>query len=230
MARRRTPDRSSTGQQNGVAPMRIVVPDKSDIGRLNALGVDLAEYVSARTGGNRVQSRSTTASRCMRSSARLKARRCVTRASTCRTPSPTRATTRRTWPSGPPAIRAATAATASTDTLTVLRAEWFSSLSRMQENRGTAIWPGRTGPVTDVLYSAAGNSADEHWYSRGIIGWDLEVGADIYNPATGWFSAVGFQPPFAERHEEAMEFANGNIAILEVAGRTRPTRSSPRPH
>ncbi|MFI6328544.1 M14 family zinc carboxypeptidase [Micromonospora chersina] len=97
---------------------------------------------------------------------------------------------------------------------------WTSSdyiLSRVQEYRGTAIWPGRTGPVTDVLYSAAGNSADEHWYNRGIIGWDFEVGADIYNPATGRFSAVGFQPPFAEGHEEAMEFANGNIAILEVA-------------
>jgi hypothetical protein len=97
---------------------------------------------------------------------------------------------------------------------------WTSSdyiLSRVQEYRGTAIWPGRTGPVTDVLYSAAGNSADEHWYNRGIIGWDFEVGADIYNPATGRFDGVGFQPPFSEGHEEAMEFANGNIGILEVA-------------
>ncbi|WP_167667575.1 M14 family zinc carboxypeptidase [Micromonospora narathiwatensis] len=97
---------------------------------------------------------------------------------------------------------------------------WTSSdyiLSRVQEYRGTAIWPGRTGPVTDVLYSAAGNSADEHWYNRGIIGWDFEVGADVYNPTTKRFTAVGFQPTFAEGHEEAMEFANGNIGILEVA-------------
>ncbi|MFJ8577319.1 M14 family zinc carboxypeptidase [Micromonospora sp. NPDC093277] len=97
---------------------------------------------------------------------------------------------------------------------------WTSSdyiLSRVQEYRGTAIWPGRTGPVTDVLYSAAGNSADEHWYNRGIIGWDFEVGADVYNPTTKRFTAVGFQPSFAEGHEEAMEFANGNIGILEVA-------------
>ena len=97
---------------------------------------------------------------------------------------------------------------------------WTSSdyiLSRVQEYRGTAIWPGRTGPVTDVLYSAAGNSADEHWYNRGIIGWDFEVGADIYHPATNRFSAVGFQPSFAEGHAEAMEFANGDIGILEVA-------------
>ncbi|GAA4594862.1 hypothetical protein GCM10023194_62930 [Planotetraspora phitsanulokensis] len=28
---------------------------------------------------------------------------------------------------------------------------------------------------------------------------------------------MGFQPDFAEGHEEAMEFANGQIAILEVA-------------
>ncbi|MGW0589415.1 M14 family zinc carboxypeptidase [Streptosporangium sp. NPDC002607] len=90
-------------------------------------------------------------------------------------------------------------------------------LSAVQSWRGTAIWPGRTGPVTDVLYSAAGNSADEHWYNRGIIGWDFEVGADVYNPETKRFQAVGFQPPFEEGHEEAMEFAAGQIGILEVA-------------
>ncbi|GES13255.1 hypothetical protein Amac_068520 [Acrocarpospora macrocephala] len=90
-------------------------------------------------------------------------------------------------------------------------------LSAVQAHRSTAIWPGRTGPVPDVLYSAAGNSADEHWFNRGIIGWDFEVGADLYDPATGRFQAVGFQPPFSEGHEEAMEFANGQIAILEVA-------------
>jgi hypothetical protein len=90
-------------------------------------------------------------------------------------------------------------------------------LSAVQAWRGTAIWPGRTGPVPDVLYSAAGNSADEHWFNRGIIGWDFEVGADLYNQTTKRFEAVGFQPPFAEGHEEAMEFSSGQIAILEVA-------------
>ncbi|MFJ2030223.1 M14 family zinc carboxypeptidase [Streptosporangium sp. NPDC087985] len=97
---------------------------------------------------------------------------------------------------------------------------WTASdhiLSAVQSWRGTGIWPGRTGPVPDVLYSAAGNSADEHWFNRGIIGWDFEVGADIYNPKTNRFEAVGFQPPFAEGHEEAMEFASGQIGILEVA-------------
>ncbi|WP_248965141.1 hypothetical protein [Sphaerisporangium perillae] len=52
-----------------------------------------------------------------------------------------------------------------------------------------------------MLYSAAGNSADEHWFNRGIIGWDFEVGADVYDQATGQFQAAGFQPPFAEGHE-----------------------------
>ncbi|MEU9888827.1 M14 family metallopeptidase [Sphaerisporangium sp. NPDC051011] len=90
-------------------------------------------------------------------------------------------------------------------------------LSAVQSWRGTAIWPGRTGPVPDVLYSAAGNSADEHWFNRNIIGWDFEVGADVYNATTKQFEPVGFQPPFAEGHEEAMEFSSGQIAILEVA-------------
>ncbi|ACZ90798.1 M14 family zinc carboxypeptidase [Streptosporangium roseum] len=90
-------------------------------------------------------------------------------------------------------------------------------LSAVQSWRGTAIWPGRTGAVPDVLYSAAGNSSDEHWFNRGVIGWDFEVGADVYDPATKQFQAVGFQPGFAEGHEEAMEFAGGQIGILEVA-------------
>ncbi|GLW09209.1 hypothetical protein Misp01_43380 [Microtetraspora sp. NBRC 13810] len=90
-------------------------------------------------------------------------------------------------------------------------------LSAVKSWRGTAIWPGRTGPVPDVLYSAAGNSADEHWYGRGIIGWDFEVGADLWDPATKTFQPVGFQPPFAEGHQEAMEFSSGQIGILEVA-------------
>lgn len=97
---------------------------------------------------------------------------------------------------------------------------WNSSrhiLSAVQQHRGTAIWPGYTGPVIDVLYSAAGNSADEAWYSKGIIGWDFEVGADLWNPATKDWEGVGFQPPFSEGHEEAMEFANGQIGILQVA-------------
>lgn len=107
---------------------------------------------------------------------------------------------------------------------------WSASdhiLNAVQQSRGTAIWPGRTGPVTDVLYSAAGNSADEDWYNRGIIGWDFEVGADKYNPQTGQYEEVGFQPDFAEGHDEAMEFANGQIGILDVALAYEKDKRSP---
>ncbi|MEV1178849.1 M14 family metallopeptidase, partial [Nonomuraea sp. NPDC049784] len=83
--------------------------------------------------------------------------------------------------------------------------------------RGTVTWPQQTGPVTDVLYSAAGNSADELWYDYGVYGWDFEVGADLWNPATRAWEGVGFQPPFAEGHAEAMEFAAGLISLAGVA-------------
>ena len=53
-------------------------------------------------------------------------------------------------------------------------------LQRIKDVRGTAILPERTGPIADVLYSAAGNSADEHWYNRGVIAYSFEVGADRY--------------------------------------------------
>ena len=42
-------------------------------------------------------------------------------------------------------------------------------LERIKDSRGTVILPERTGPIADVLYSAAGNSADEAWYRKGII-------------------------------------------------------------
>lgn len=78
-------------------------------------------------------------------------------------------------------------------------------LDHVKSHRGTVVTPARTGPVIDVLYSAAGNSADEHWYHRGIFGWDFEVGD------------IGFQPSWEDAHEEAMEFASGIIGLLEVA-------------
>ncbi|MGP3960641.1 M14 family metallopeptidase [Nonomuraea sp. 3N208] len=83
--------------------------------------------------------------------------------------------------------------------------------------RGTVTWPQQTGPVTDVLYSAAGNSADELWYDYGVFGWDFEVGADLWNSQTRTWEGVGFQPPFSEGHEEAMEFATGLISLIGVA-------------
>ncbi|MCA2225368.1 M14 family zinc carboxypeptidase [Nonomuraea aurantiaca] len=83
--------------------------------------------------------------------------------------------------------------------------------------RGTVTWPQQTGPVTDVLYSAAGNSADELWYDHGVFGWDFEVGSDLWNPTTRMWAGVGFQPPFSEGHAEAMEFASGLISLIGVA-------------
>ncbi|MER7499765.1 M14 family zinc carboxypeptidase [Nonomuraea pusilla] len=83
--------------------------------------------------------------------------------------------------------------------------------------RGTVTWPQQTGPVTDVLYSAAGNSADELWYDFGVFGWDFEVGSDLWNPEKRTWEGVGFQPPFSEGHAEAMEFASGLIALIGVA-------------
>jgi zinc carboxypeptidase len=83
--------------------------------------------------------------------------------------------------------------------------------------RGTVTWPQQTGPVTDVLYSAAGNSADELWYDLGVYGWDFEVGNSIWNAETKQWEEVGFQPPFEEGHDEALEYASGLIAMIGVA-------------
>jgi hypothetical protein len=57
-------------------------------------------------------------------------------------------------------------------------------LNRIKGVRDTAILPERTGPIADVLYSAAGNSADEHWYNRDVIAYSFETGADIFGPTS----------------------------------------------
>ncbi|MCK2220221.1 zinc carboxypeptidase [Actinomadura sp. ATCC 31491] len=93
--------------------------------------------------------------------------------------------------------------------------------------RGTVVWPQQTGPVTDVLYSAAGNSADELWYDHGVYGWDFEVGADLWNAQTGAWEGVGFQPPFSEGHQEALEFAAGLISLIGVAADYRDDSRKP---
>jgi hypothetical protein len=103
-----------------------------------------------------------------------------------------------------------------------------SVLERIYSYRKTAILPAQTGPVTDVLYSAAGNSADEAYYKHGIIGYDFEIGA-TKRLADGTTASPGFQPPFGavpiggnaalanEGHDEGMEFAHGNYALLQSA-------------
>lgn len=100
-------------------------------------------------------------------------------------------------------------------------------LSRIKEFRGTVVWPGRTGPVVDVLYSASGNSGDEHFYDDelsndpDIYAWDFEVGAPLWDETTQtWDTSAGgfFWPDFeTEGFHQAMEFANGWYGILEVA-------------
>lgn len=93
-------------------------------------------------------------------------------------------------------------------------------LNRIKQVRGTVVLPERTGPIADVLYSAAGNSADDHWYRKGIISYSFEAGADRFtSTSTGTTqSAVGFQPSYAtEGKFEALEFASGNYGLLETA-------------
>ncbi len=91
-------------------------------------------------------------------------------------------------------------------------------LDRIKSYRGTAVLPSRTGPVADVLYSAAGNSADEAYYNHGIVGYDFEIGADRFTGTGTDQTEVGFTPPYnAEGHDEGMEFAHGNYALLDSA-------------
>ncbi len=66
-------------------------------------------------------------------------------------------------------------------------------LDRIYNFRHTAVLPQQTGPVLDVLYSAAGNSADEAYYNHGIIGYDFEIGASKVLP-NGTSQGTGFQP------------------------------------
>jgi hypothetical protein len=118
-------------------------------------------------------------------------------------------------------------------------------LSHIRSSRGTVVLPQRTGPIADVLYSAAGNSADDQYYRRGIIAYSFEAGAQriSVNPTTGAISKsnVGFQPCFGgpgtnggqgascgsvaapnpllvnEGHDSTMEFTEGNYGLLQGA-------------
>jgi hypothetical protein len=108
-------------------------------------------------------------------------------------------------------------------------------LGRIAEHRGTVVEPGRTGPIIDVLYSAAGNSADDVWYNsleRGepIYAWNFEAGADRYTGggSSGWQTPGQFWPDFAaEGFDQAMEFANGVYGLLEVAAEFQADDTAP---
>ena len=116
-------------------------------------------------------------------------------------------------------------------------------LARIKEHRNTVIEPERTGPIADVLYSAAGNSADDMYYRKGIIAYSFEAGSRIFSvdqqtgvitrtdPGGGGFE--GFRPPFeTEGRHEAFEFADGNFGLLEsalaVRARRHPAGRGPR--
>ncbi|MFC0033085.1 M14 family zinc carboxypeptidase [Micromonospora chaiyaphumensis] len=77
-------------------------------------------------------------------------------------------------------------------------------LTAIKRHRNMAVTPARTGPISDVLYSAAGNSGDMLWYKYGIYAWNFEVG-------------TSFQPDWDEAHQETMEFANGLVELMRVA-------------
>jgi hypothetical protein len=65
-------------------------------------------------------------------------------------------------------------------------------LGRIAEYRGNVVLPARTGPIADVLYSAAGNSADDNYYRKGIIGYSFEAGSDLFvNPTLTQPAAAG---------------------------------------
>jgi hypothetical protein len=101
-------------------------------------------------------------------------------------------------------------------------AKYFQDSARrivgaISAGRGTVTWPAYTGPVADVLYSAAGNSADQLYYELGIVAWNFEVGNDIWNEQTGQWEGVGFQPPFAEAHAESQEYADGLMELVRIA-------------
>ena len=117
-------------------------------------------------------------------------------------------------------------------------------LSHIKYSRNTVILPQRTGPIADVLYSAAGNSADDQYYRKGIIAYSFEAGAQrmSVNPTTGAITrttsassrasaapaprrqgttcgTVDAPNPLMvnEGHDSTMEFADGNYGLLQGA-------------
>jgi len=113
-------------------------------------------------------------------------------------------------------------------------------LNRIKEVRNTAILPERTGPIADVLYSAAGNSADEHWYNRGVVAYSFETGADRFGPvamsqptAAG---ATGIRVGSADRawwdpgDPIVIDYGTPNAETRTVAQVISPNPTSPAPN
>ncbi len=89
---------------------------------------------------------------------------------------------------------------------------WYMAdriLTQIKQHRGLTVTPARTGPIADVLYSAAGNSGDMAWYDFGVFGFSFETG-------------TSFQPSFAsgagsEAWHQMMEFSNGLVDLIDTA-------------
>jgi hypothetical protein len=95
-------------------------------------------------------------------------------------------------------------------------------LNRIKQIRNTAILPERTGPIADVLYSAAGNSADEHWYERDVIAYSFETGADLFFLNTNQSSAAGSSSIRLSRN-------GGGVAYLKPGDTVRIGAGGPNP-
>ena len=90
-------------------------------------------------------------------------------------------------------------------------------LSHIKQSRNTVIPPDRTGPIADVLYSAAGNSADDQWYRKGIISYSFEAGAERFvgQPGHGCdLAPVGELPAVLRRPGHAGPNNSANSCVL----------------
>ena len=111
-------------------------------------------------------------------------------------------------------------------------------LNRIKEHRGTAILPERTGPVADVLYSAAGNSADEHWYKRGVVAYSFETGADRFMPTSLTVAApvgatgirVASRTGIDEGDRITIDAGTPNAEVRVVASIPNPNPQNPAPN
>jgi Zinc carboxypeptidase/Chitobiase/beta-hexosaminidase C-terminal domain len=97
-------------------------------------------------------------------------------------------------------------------------------LNRIKEVRNTAILPERTGPIADVLYSAAGNSADEHWYNRGVIAYSFETGADRYFALLQTAAAAGATGVRINANTTGFQYLKAGDTITIGAGGLNPER------
>ncbi len=95
-------------------------------------------------------------------------------------------------------------------------------LNRIKETRNTAILPERTGPIADVLYSAAGNSADEHWYVRDVIAYSFETGADRYFTTMQTAAAAGATAIRISPNAGGFAYLKPNDTITIGAGGPNP--------